>query len=161
MDVEYVRSLFGYDPETGLLTWAKPRPRIVVGQRAGSLHPSGYRNVVIDGRSFKEHRIIWLIVHGVWPSVHIDHANGKGDDNRICNLREATRSQNLANSRRRKDNTAGLKGVSRSPIKGKWMANINHNGVRHYLGSHPTKESAHAAYQRKATELFGSFARTN
>lgn len=159
MNADEARAILTYDAETGVLTWARRRRKIVVGQRAGSLNPNGYRTIRIDGKCYKEHRVIWLMVHGEWPKCHIDHVNGITHDNRLCNLREASRSQNLANSCRRRDNTSGFKGVASSPIKGKWMAYINKDGVRFYLGSYPTRESAHAAYRLKATELFGRFAR--
>ncbi|GAH20073.1 unnamed protein product, partial [marine sediment metagenome] len=41
----------------------------------------------------------------------IDHINRDGLDNRKCNLRPCTNSQNQKNSKLRKDNKSGLRGV--------------------------------------------------
>jgi hypothetical protein len=41
----------------------------------------------------------------------MDHVNGDRADNRWCNLREATQSQNQANTSMRADNISGYKGV--------------------------------------------------
>jgi hypothetical protein len=90
----------------------------------------------------------------------MDHANGDRGDNRIDNLREATQSQNSANSWRPHKSTTGFKGVSSSGRKTKpWAAHIKQHGKSQFLGRYDTPEAAHAAYAMKAVELFGEFAR--
>jgi hypothetical protein len=87
----------------------------------------------------------------------IDHANGITSDNRLCNLRLATASQNHANSRRARNNTSGYKGVSR--FRDKWRANVTKDNRKIFLGLFDAPEAAHAAYCAAATELHGEFAR--
>lgn len=150
--------LLDYDPKTGAFTWRQKRQRFSQrGARAGTLNPSGYRHIIIEGRSYKEHRVAWFYVHGAWPTMRLDHENGHTSENWIDNLRPATHSQNLANAKLRKDNRAGFKGVCRSGAR--WMANINKDGRRQYLGLFDTPDAAHAAYTEAAARLFGEFAR--
>lgn len=94
-----------------------------------------------------------------WPQT--DHRNGDGLDNRRVNLRPATGTQNNANSRPRKDNTSGLRGVRWHEQKRRWHAYIRVNGKRHHLGSYDNPETAGRAYDTAARELFGEFARLN
>ncbi len=107
--------------------------------------------------------LLHRVLMGALPSEHIDHVNGNGMDNRLCNLRIATHQENQWNRQVRQDTTSGYKGVTLttdSPVR-PWLARLNHNGVRHKLGYHKTKEEAALAYNAKAKELHGEFARLN
>ena len=92
---------------------------------------------------------------------YVDHRNGNGLDNQRANLRESTHAQNMANSRRRKDNTSGFKGVSQERRTGRWVAQIQRGGHNFHLGTFGSPEDAARAYDAKAAELFGEFARPN
>ena len=65
------------------------------------------------------------------PNSHVDHINHKPNDNRKCNLRVVTREQNQANTKLRKDNTSGTKGVSFSNSYNCWIAEIQSNKKRY------------------------------
>lgn len=91
----------------------------------------------------------------------VDHRNGDGLDNRRANLREANRTQNNANARRRVDNTSGFKGVTFDARINRWSARIHVNNQRRSLGYHATAEEAARAYDAAAHEAFGEFARPN
>lgn len=145
-DAALARSLFNYDPDTGVLSWAiRPCQRIMIGERAGSLKASGYRDVQFKGTPKKEHRVIWLWVHGCWPLGDIDHINGERDDNRIINLRDVPTSINLENQHKPR-RTAPYVGVSWHRRHRKWQANIRCNGQQFYLGLFETAEMARDAY---------------
>ncbi len=89
--------------------------------------------------------------------LDVDHENLNRADNRGDNLREATRSQNNANTTVRKHNKLGVKGVS---VKcGKYVAHIKINGKKNHLGTHDTIEAAAAAYSKAANDNHGEFAR--
>lgn len=109
------------------------------------------------------HRLILGLVPG--DGLVVDHRNGNGLDNRRCNIRTATRSNNQHNQRLgRANNTSGYKGVTRrrGPCRRKpWRACIRHERRTVFIGHFATPEAAAAAYDRKAAELFGEFASLN
>jgi hypothetical protein len=149
-----------YDPETGVLFWSiSPTPRIKIGAKAGSRSTRGYVYVEVDGHNMRANRIIFAMQTGRWPVGNVDHEDRDRSNNRWGNLREATPSQNSANSKVRCNNKLGFKGVTRAGSA--FQASITHQGVVHYLGRHHSPEAAHAAYMAKAKELFGEFARAS
>lgn len=94
-----------------------------------------------------------------WPLV--DHANGNGLDNRRGNLRPASPSQNNANARVRPGTSSGFKGVTWHGSSGKWLARTHLKGRVYRLGFFADPAEAARAYDAKARELFGQFARLN
>ena len=142
----------------GALYWRVDRgSNAKAGARAGRLLPTGYRSIHVSGRRYQEHRLIFLMHHGVMPP-QIDHINGVKDDNRIENLREATYSQNQVNTAARESHS-GFRGVRFVPKTSRWAARIFVNGKEIRIGTFPTPELASAAYQQKASEVFGAFIR--
>jgi hypothetical protein len=156
---EQLRSFLEYDPVTGVLRW---RVSEVLGRRkagsiAGSLRPTGYLNISINGKNFLAHRAAWAIYFGAWPNGILDHINGQRSDNRIANLRPTTIAQNAANSGPRSNNKAGIKGIFRTP-SGRWKASIRVDGCNVSLGLFDTSLEAGDAYQTAARKVFGEFA---
>lgn len=88
----------------------------------------------------------------------IDHKNRDRSDNRLANLREASRSQNAWNRGLDRRNTSGHKGVTFVRATGKWRAIIGFKGKFIFLGGYKTKEAAAKAYADAATRLHGEFA---
>lgn len=159
--VERVRELLSYDPETGELRWRVSRCKARAGAVAGTLTSSGYRTICLDGQTLKAHRLAWLLAHGEDPgSLEIDHKNGDKSDNRLANLRLATRKQNGGNVGTIATNTSGFGGVYWHKQRSKWRSQIRHNGRRISLGLFVTPEEAHAAYVAAAEQLRGEFARS-
>jgi hypothetical protein len=163
-DVEELRQILSYDPKTGVFTWRVGSPRggrQIAGNVAGNLGVEGYRHIRIKKRLYLAHRLAWLYVTGDWPGGDIDHKNGVPGDNRFANLREVTHAANMQNSKRRKHNTSGFKGVRLSAAKKnkRWFATIQKDGRMVYLGTFPTPEEAHAAYRKAAEVHHGEFAR--
>lgn len=156
--VDRLRQVLNYNPETGVFIWKIPTgKRTKVGSVAGSIRKDGYRPIKVDGHRYLAHRLAWLYQTGEWPTDVIDHINGDPSDNRIANLREASRFQNQQNQGVRKNNTSGFKGVSLS--RGRWCAEIRVHGKKKSLGSFDTPEEAHAAYCTAAEQFHGKFAR--
>ena len=99
------------------------------------------------------------MTHGRWPRKGLDHINGRRDDNREENLREATQSENMANVPRAKNNKSGAKGVSWHAMGRKWQVHIQKSRKTYYLGLFNTLEEAAAAYREAAQRLHGVFAK--
>jgi hypothetical protein len=91
--------------------------------------------------------------------IQVDHINMNVLDNRRCNLRVCTNSQNQMHRGKTKRNKSGYKGVYR--LNGKWAAMVGLNYKRVYLGTFDTPEEAAQAYNVKARELFGEYALLN
>jgi hypothetical protein len=154
---EYLHELFEYID--GKLYWKTDRgPHKVKGKRAGCLDNRGYYVVSINNLSYQQHRIIWLYHHGNIPDC-LDHINGKKDDNRIENLRQATFSQNQYNKKIPKHNTSGVKGVSWDKKRNKWYAQIEFSGKHYNLGRYDTIEEATQKVRQARENLHKEFAR--
>ena len=126
----------------GGLFWIKAGKRRKVGDRAGCLLSDGYRRIRLEGKPYKEHRLIYLIHNSVWDitdlSQEIDHINRIKDDNRIENLRVVTRQENNFNT--------NVKGYCWDKEKQKWKARIRINGKYKHLGYFDYKTDARLAY---------------
>jgi len=155
-----------YNPETGEMVWrrrdggdrhTKAWNTKYARRAAGSLSGVGYLyiRVAFGGRQFLllAHRLAWLIVHGRLPAHEIDHLNGDRTDNRLANLREATRVENQRNLSLRRDNTSGHVGVGWHRQSRKWRVQINVDGRVRHLGLFDRKEDAIAAAQTARLEL--------
>lgn len=117
-----------------------------------------YARTKISGAGTYLHRFI-LNAHD--PKSPVDHENGDGLDCRRANIRISTTSQNMANTSKRRGNNP-YKGVHRArSLRSPWKAEITHNYRSIHLGQFATPEDAARAYDAKARELFGEFARLN
>lgn len=156
---ERLKQVFHYDPDTGVFTRLVAITHGGVGPVNCAPNSAGYLRIRHDKRTYQAHRLAWFYVHGCWPISEVDHINGDRTDNRLSNLREATKSQNQRNARLRKDNSCGLKGVTWHKLLGKWRAQIRTKETGTIiLGAFDSVEAAHAAYCDAARELFGEFA---
>jgi len=160
LTAERVRELLDYDPETGAFIWRKSdrkcnrRP----GTPAGHIGYEGRLHIRIDGKLHRAYRLAWLMTYGAMPTLDIDHANGDPSDNRLCNLRLATKTENHANSKIYKNNKCGVKGVHWNAQSNKWRVQIRVGGKTRHVGLFKTKEDAAASYLAAAIAVFGEFA---
>jgi hypothetical protein len=117
------------------------------------------RGVTINGKHTTQsmHRFIMNCP----PGYEVDHKNGNGLDNRKENLRICTKAENVRNNYGRSHNTSGYKGVYWHKKAKKWAAQLTTKGKNYHLGLYDNKEDAARAYNKKALELFGEFARIN
>ncbi len=154
-----LKECLSYDPETGEFRALSTSGARQAGSVAGSKHPKGYISITVDGHRHLAHRLAWLYVYGVFPDGDTDHINGVKTDNRIANLREATRSQNMANLGALSNSKSGIRGVHYFKRTGRWVSSIRANGKTVHLGYFATAEAASLAYREAATRLHGEFAR--
>ena len=132
-----------------------------------SVNSGGYakRELCIEGRS----SIIWMHRFIMSPpdGIDIDHVNRNPLDNRLCNLRYATKTGNVRNRGPNKTRKHGVsyKGVYKNTRCSTYTARISHtvDGIqRHlYLGSFQDQAEAAKAYDAAAMEMFGEFAALN
>lgn len=167
----YLQECFSYNQETGELVW-KIRPihhfknshgmnyfnARFSGKIAGSKTIKGYLRVDINQIGFTVHRVIWKLVTGNDPLEQIDHKNHNKSDNSWNNLRHCTQIENQQNTRKRKTNTSGYKGVSWRKSHKKFVARITYNGKRIHIGLFDTAVEAWEAYKEKAEMLHKEFA---
>lgn len=176
---ELLRKLIDYDPETGFLFWKPRTPDMFrdtggrygpetackiwntknAGKRAfnrphGKRHYSGS----LLGELHLAHRVAWAVHYGERIFGFIDHINGNGRDNQICNLRLANAAINTQNAMQRKDCASGVTGVNwhinkrwGTPC---WVARIQVGNRRIFLGSFTNLEDALAA-RRRAEKKYG------
>lgn len=166
---EMLRKLLRYEPETGKLFWRERSVELFedgkysaervcatwnschAGKEALiTLNAYGYKQGRVFNQMLYAHRVIWAMVHGEWPKHDIDHKDGVRDDNRISEIRAATRKENMQNLKRSSANTSGVTGVGWKKSCSKWRARITINEKQIHLGLFARKEDAIAA--RKAAE---------
>ncbi len=126
-----LHDVFAYEAETGILRFkCKLANRTKIGAEAGSPTRKGcsiYKRVTVDGVRFYAHQAVWIMHHGDIPDgrgVVIDHIDGDGSNNRLCNLRLTDQSGNARNTKRRVDNATGVMGVSMCSTTGRWKARL-------------------------------------
>ena len=97
----------------GVLYWAvSPNIRVATGDVAGCDNESGYWTIFINGNIYQRSRLVYAFHYGDPGELEIDHINRDQSDDRIENLRTATRLENQQNRGRYKNNTTGVAGIS-------------------------------------------------
>jgi hypothetical protein len=151
-----LKELFEYNHLSGVFTWIiRPARCVKIGDIAGTDNGKGYLRVKIDGKNYRLHRLAWLYFYGELPVGDIDHINGNKKDNRIENLRDVSKSENMQNQKKAHLNnkTTGLLGVCKHKITNKYVASIRHNKRLIHIGSYDSPEEAHRAYINKKREI--------
>jgi len=118
--------LFEY--RDGVLYWkpramSRGRPSIKAGLIVGVDDGRGYLKVGVSKKRYYVHQIVFLMHHGFIPKC-IDHVDGNPKNNSLENLRAATVSENMCNTKRSSINTSGFKGVHFNKQKLKWQAKL-------------------------------------
>lgn len=167
--IDELRRLVRYDLAAGKLFWLPRTPDLFRDNPRSAAHRSanwnsryagkeafctrddvGYLRGVLFKSKVRAHQVVWALAHGEWSSEEIDHINGDRCDNRIANLRTASRSENSRNLKRPVTNTTGTVGVHWDAQRAKWCAAIQVDRVMIQLGRFDRFEDAVAA--RKGAE---------
>ena len=126
----------------------------------------GYLGVVLSSNgdvSFKTiHRLVAeAFILNLTDLPCVDHKNRNCLNNHLSNLRWCTRKENQHNRSKNKNGSSIYKGVCFNKKANKWRAYIKQNGQWIHLGCYVDESEAARAYDRKASELFGVFAKLN
>lgn len=155
VSIPLTQNKFALIDEDDLALVSPYRWRVLKGKKAKKLYAytGGYPGVP----ALAMHRLIM----NAPTDRDVDHINGDSLDNRRSNLRVATESENGANREPNRVNSSGYKGVTWQKNIGKWQAQIKCRGKNIYLGLYDDPANAALAYDSKALEVFGDFARLN
>lgn len=156
---EKAKELLSYNDITGEFCWKASRGRVKSGDIAGTLSGKGYLQVSILGKRLYLHRVAWYFVHGEEPAETIDHINRNKTDNRVSNLRKASKAENNKNVIFRSDNSSGHRGVRFK--NGRWISFIQIDGKPRYLGSFSSLKEASEEYATAAKRIYGNFSPFN
>lgn len=152
---ERLNELLEYNPETGVVKWKyHPNRTDLIGKpvdRKSGSH--GYIVCSVDGHKYGLHRLIYKMVTGQEPVI-IDHANGKRDDNRWCNISNVTHQENNLNASLMSNNKSGVTGVFYHEKQQRYLATVRIECVSIHLGSFKTIEEA-AACRQGANKVIG------
>lgn len=144
--------------KNGGVYWKKDKgSRGKAGMRFGSFD-GRYRHGMFCGKMFREHQLVWFLHHGYIPE-YIDHVNNNPLDNSIDNLRIVSQKQNGMNSKKRKDNKTGCKGVIFDKARNQYRVEITVNKKRIYLGRYEDLELASLVADEARDLYHGKYAR--
>jgi hypothetical protein len=147
-----IRDFFNYDPASGSF-YSK-----VTGKYTKPSHSEGYHRVQFRGIRYYVHRLSYWWLTNEWPE-EVDHIDINPSNNKFKNLRPATPQQNSCN--KSTYGSSRYRGVCWYKRNQKWGVSLRPNGVFHYLGLFESELEAGLAYNYKAQELAGEFARFN
>ena len=113
----------------------------------------GYNICGIGRRVYNVHRLVLIAFEGLHPTKkYCDHINNIGTDNRLCNLRWATATENGINKKFKEGKN--YKGVFYNSKYNNYIAKLNYKGKNYNLGTYLNIQDAKIAYNNKALELF-------
>lgn len=110
--------------------------------------------VRVDGRMYRAHRLVFMYHHGYMPNI-VDHIDCDKTNNRIENLREASKSENGMNRAGSYSGT-GFRNVYKRGDA--YQVHMRRKGKIHYVGTFGSIKDAIAAAEDARRKLFGEFA---
>jgi HNH endonuclease/NUMOD4 motif/AP2 domain len=158
-NIEFWQAIVGYE-DYSISTAGRVRNEKKNKELRQSTYSCGYYAVYLHGKQFGVAR---LIAQAFIPNpdnlAEVDHINRNKTDNRVDNLRWASRGQQGAN--RDKFKEGGYKGVSLHKRNNKWIAKIRVNNKHYNLGSYENEHEAALIYNWFALKLHKEFAKIN
>jgi len=152
---EELLDLFEY--KDGNLYWKKPRKGTLKNKKAGYLSIK-YIVVMINGKNYMLHRLVFLMFNGYLPEL-IDHKDGNPLNNRVENLREASKSENSCNAKARSTNSTNIKNVVFVKEKKKYKVQISKDSKYIFIGYFDNIKLAEVAAIKARQKYHKQFAR--
>jgi hypothetical protein len=160
--IDRLHELLSYDPETGEFTNKVRRSaNAPAGAKCGCVNRHGYVVGRLDDRLYYMHRLAWAMTYRGWPpkGMDVDHIDRDKANNRISNLRLATRSQNMANRVPKTLPKSGARGVYFDRRKRKWSVRISMDKRNIDLGAFACLGQAIRARKLGEVRHFGQYRR--
>lgn len=164
LELDAIKSSW-YIDDSCVICWARNTKRGKnIGDKVGlSVLKSGHRNIFLNINKklfgYSESNVVWFLAYGEWPIQEIDHIDGNPQNNKLENLRLATRSEQCRNRISGKTGRAN-KGVYKREYGNKWSAQIWVNGVCKNLGTYDSEDEAIEVRELATMMLHGDFANT-
>lgn len=159
MDLTREELLKLFDYSDGDLLWKVMLcPSVPIGKKAGVVDSRGYRITTIRGKRYYNHRLVFLMHHGYLPE-EVDHKDNNQGNNRIENLRAASRRQNGSNRGVQKNNASGAKGVSKYKDTNLWRVRLKVNRKEMHFGYYEDFDLAELVAIEARNKHHGEFAR--
>ena len=159
MNIQKLRETFSYHKDGHLLRKESKAFNAKILEKTNHLDSKGYRVTWFNGKVEREHRLIFAMHEGYLPEI-VDHIDRDKSNNKIENLRAATKSQNNVNSRIKSNNKSGVKGVYFCKSTNMWRARISFNGKTNEIGRFNDLQRAKEARVEAEKSIFGDFATT-
>lgn len=118
-----------------------------------------YARLVVDGKAYALHRLIFLHCYGYLPKI-VDHIDNDRTNNKIENLREVTQQQNCLNRVTHKNSKSGIKNVYFVTRMKKWCVAMTVQSKRKIIGYFEDLELAELVAIEARNKFHGSFARS-
>jgi hypothetical protein len=149
---EHLKVVMTYNPDTGHI-YNNLRPN----KALKAINSCGYITVRVFSKSYVAHRLAFLYMTGEFPAGEVDHINGLRSDNRWCNLRLASKSDNLCNAKAHSSNKLGIKGIHFNKLERKYKTQVRKQGYKTITGTFETLEEAIAFVQESRIKLHKEF----
>ena len=133
----------------------------VSNARAGTIidfiENNGYVRVRVDGKMYGVHQVVFVMFNGYLPKI-IDHVNNIKADNRIENLREATKSENGYNTKLPVNSKSGIKNVCWVKKLNSWQVKLKVKSICKVIGYFKDLELAELVAYEARNKFHGKFA---
>lgn len=150
LTMEWCRFHFEY--KDGALLRRYSKRSFKANEECGTINTKGYRMITVYKKPYLAHRIVWAYFNNKFSKETIDHINGDKLDNRIENLRCATKSENSQNRKK-------AKGITFVKKTGKWQVQIYFNRKSKYLGTFESERDALHTRREAELKYYGVFAK--
>ena len=147
----------------GIITLVDDEDFEYLNQWKWYFHPGRNTAYAFRNERMKKNKTIYMhrIIANALGRLQVDHIDGNGLNNQRNNLRLCTAKENSHHLKRKSNNTSGYTGVVWIKRINRWGARIETNGKQIYICVSKNPVDAARAYDNKARELFGEFARLN
>lgn len=153
-----ITDYISYNEDTGEFIALRDRGVVKKGMLLGTKTFNGYLTLCFNRKHYLCHRLAFLLKEGYLPEEDVDHINGIRNDNRWCNLRKATRQQNMFNKTGNINKTLPRNVYLHT--SGRFRVKMKVDGKTLHFGYYETVEEANAVANAVRKEHHKEFSKT-